>query len=128
MDLLPTYESHHTYGKSNSQLVCKLRMSINRLKQVARQWYFKLSLFLIKIRFIQSKSDYSLFTKGQGADCIAIVVYVDGIIIVGPNYSLIMCLKQTLDKAFKLKDMGDLKFFLGLEASCSDQGIILTER
>ena len=33
--------------------------------------------------------------------------------------------KLLLDQRFKLKDLGDLRYFLGLEVARSDQGIAL---
>lgn len=127
MNLILAYEPHHTFGSSNSPIMCKLHKSIYDLKQAARQWYSKLSLFLIKIWFIKSKSDYLLFTKGKGVDFIAVLVYADDIIVVGPNHSLITSLKENLDKQFRLKDMGNLKYFLGLELTRSNQWIVLIQ-
>ncbi|XP_071723000.1 uncharacterized mitochondrial protein AtMg00810-like [Rutidosis leptorrhynchoides] len=37
-------------------------------------------------------------------------------------------LKQTLHDHFKLKDLGDLKYFLGMEISRSDSGIVMNQR
>ena len=36
--------------------------------------------------------------------------------------------KVMLDDKFKLKDLGDLKYFLGLEVARSDKGIALCQR
>lgn len=44
----------------------------------------------------QSKSDYSLFTKGQGISFIALLVYVDDIITTGASKTNIDALKTSL--------------------------------
>lgn len=114
-------------GEYNQQLVCKLQKSIYGFKQASRQWYSKLSQFLLKFGFIPSKSDYSLFTKGEGLEFVSLLVYVDDIIIVGPTSSIIDSVKTFLHSQFNLKDLGDLRYFLGLEIVRLKDGIFLTQ-
>ena len=70
---------------------------------------------LLKFGFVQSKSDYSLFTKCSGASFLALLVYVDDIVITGPSSETIAALKLFLSNQFKLKDLDTLRCFLGLE-------------
>ncbi|GJV62160.1 ribonuclease H-like domain-containing protein [Tanacetum coccineum] len=65
--------------------VCKLNKSLYRLKRAPRQWNAKLTSALIECDFLRSKSDYSLFTKKFGDVFIALLVYVDNIIITQNN-------------------------------------------
>lgn len=67
--------------------------------------------------------NYTLFTKGSRSSFLALLVYVDGKIITGPSTNLIQSLKSDLHRRFKLNDLGDLKYFLGLEISISSHGI-----
>ena len=78
--------------------------------------------------YTQSKYDYTLFTKGTGSSFIAILVYVDDIVIASPDKTTINSAKIMLQQYFKLKDLGDLKFFLGLELSRSQVGIFMCQR
>ncbi|TXG73605.1 hypothetical protein EZV62_002184 [Acer yangbiense] len=55
-------------------------------------------------------------------------MYVDDIIITGPSLEVIAALKSFLLTQFKLKDLGCLKYFLGLEIANSQQGIVLSQR
>ena len=78
--------------------------------------------------FVQSKCDYSLFTKGSGSNFVALLVYADDIIITAPSQIHINSLKQFLQTQFKLKDLGTLKYFLGLEIARSHSGLVLSQR
>lgn len=113
---------------STVPLACKLNKSIYGLKQASRQWFFKLSSVLLSSGFTQSKADYSLFTKGKGSNFVALLVYVDDILIIGPSPDVINTVKDLLRSDFMLKDLGSAKYFLGLELSRSSQGIYLSQR
>ncbi|KAL5569566.1 hypothetical protein UlMin_026141 [Ulmus minor] len=128
MDVPLVYNSKGETISAKNKLVCRLHKSIYGLKQASRQWYSKFSQALLRFGFIQSKSDYSLFTKGKGSSFVALLVYVDDIIITSPNTHIIASLKTFLHDHFKLKDLGFLKYFLGLEIAKSSQGLILSQR
>ena len=106
--------------------VCKLQKSLYGLKQASHQWFAKLVTTLIAQNSTQSKSDYSLFIQRSGPNIILLVVYVDDILITGTNPTIIEALKTHLHTTLSIKDLGSLHFFLGMEASFSDKGIILT--
>lgn len=92
------------------------------------QWFHKFSGVLIADGFSQSKADYSLFTKGIGDTFIALLVYVDDILITGPSPIEIYKVKSLLCTQFMLKDLGDAKYFLGIEFSRSSKGIYMSQR
>lgn len=54
-----------------------------------------------------------------------ILVYVDDLLITGDNDSMINEAKGILHQQFKLKDLGELKYFLGIEVLRSTKGVIL---
>ncbi|CAN1342859.1 Retrovirus-related Pol polyprotein from transposon TNT 1-94 [Linum perenne] len=109
-------------------LVCKLNKSLYGLKQASRQWNFKLTEFLVQSGYVQSKCDYSLFTKSDNSLFIAVLVYVDDIIMTGNDESGIQILKTQLDQTFTIKDLGSLRYFLGLEIARSEKGINVCQR
>ncbi|CAN1780189.1 Retrovirus-related Pol polyprotein from transposon TNT 1-94 [Linum perenne] len=105
--------------------VCRLTKSLYGLKQASRQWFAKLTEALITIGYRQSNADYSLFTKGSGNDFTVILIYVDDLILAGSSMQEISAVKTYLDKAFQIKDLGALRYFLGLEVARSSTGIHL---
>jgi len=115
------------YTKAEGK-VCRLKRSLYGLKQASRQWNKEFTSFLLKQGFVQSKRDYSLFTKGSGFNFIAVLVYVDDVLITGENNPDIQLLKEALDKAFTIKDLGCMRYFLGIEVARSSAGTLLNQR
>ena len=114
---------------SKGELVCKLNKSLYGLKQTSRQWFSKFSTALVShLGFQQSKFDYSLFTKKAKVALIALLVYVDDVLISSDNKAVVEELKVMLDQKFKLKNLGELKYVLGLEVARSTQCINLCQR
>uniref|UniRef100_A0A2N9HJK3 Integrase catalytic domain-containing protein n=1 Tax=Fagus sylvatica TaxID=28930 RepID=A0A2N9HJK3_FAGSY len=97
-------------------------------EQASRQWFSKFSATLLNHGFIQSKADYSLFTRQDGSSFIALLVYVDDILIASSDAVAVQRLKLFLDAQFKLKDLGPVRYFLGLEIARSSQGISVSQR
>jgi len=85
-------------------LVCKLAKSLNGLCQASRQWTFKLSTILIDVGFVQSKSNYSLFTKRSST----VLTFVNDLILVGYDILEINKVKILLNQNFDIKDLGSL--------------------
>jgi hypothetical protein len=108
--------------------VYRLTKSLYGLKQASRQWFSKFSSTLLAHGFIQSKYDYSLFTKTVGHAFLALLVYVDDILIASNDVVSVTRLTTFLDHHFKLKDLGPAKYFLGLELARSAKGISLCQR
>ncbi|GJV57395.1 ribonuclease H-like domain-containing protein [Tanacetum coccineum] len=64
------------------------------LEEATRQWNAKLTSTLIENGFSQSKSDYSLYTKSDKGMFLALLVYVDDIIITVVDTDKGICLNQ----------------------------------
>jgi hypothetical protein len=57
-----------------------------------------------------------------------LLVYVDDIILAGTSIDEFNRIKKILDAQFKIKDLGVLKYFLGLEVAQSREGIHVSPR
>ncbi|GJQ93957.1 putative RNA-directed DNA polymerase [Tanacetum coccineum] len=112
----------------NEKKVCKLVKSLYGLKQAPRKWNEKLSSILFENGFVQSANDFSLFIKHDQGVILILLVYVDDIIVTGNNVDEINKFKQFLSSKFLIKDLGKLKYFLGIEVVDIPEGICLTQR
>lgn len=117
--------SGKTYPKNS---VCKLHKSLYGLKQASRQWNQKLSSVILGAGFQQAPSDHSLFVRNTSEVFLAILVYVDDILFVGSDESAVDAFKDILKAAFKLRDLGPAKYFLGFEIARSATGIAINQR
>ncbi|CAM8970229.1 unnamed protein product [Rhodiola kirilowii] len=109
-------------------MVCKLNKSLYGLKQAPRQWFTKLAEFLFAYGFIQSPNDHSLFTLKRDHEFIILLIYVDDIVITGTSNSIISDIKKAIHTKFRIKDLGLLKYFLGIEVARSSTGIFINQR
>ncbi|KAI9176776.1 hypothetical protein LWI28_007083 [Acer negundo] len=113
-------------GEDN--LVCRLHKSLYGLKQASRQWFAKFSEAICSTGFVQSWADCSLFTKTKGKLFTNLLIYVDDILITGNDFVSIAATKKFLHSHFNCKDLGNLKYFLGIEVSTSKKGIYISQR
>lgn len=84
------------YTKAQPGQVCKLVKSLYGLKQASREWNHEFSRVLLAQGFTQSPHDHCLFIRGAGDQFVGILVFVDDVLLTGPNDTLIDELKSTL--------------------------------
>ncbi|XP_042952178.1 uncharacterized mitochondrial protein AtMg00810-like [Carya illinoinensis] len=116
------------FASPNDPRVCKLKKSLYGLKQASRQWFSKLSTSLIQFGFSQGKSDSSLFIKQTANSFMVLLIYVDDVILASDSLEQIAIVKKYLHDSFTIKDLGELKYFLGIEVARSKKGISLCQR
>ena len=107
--------------------VCRFHKSLYGLKQAPRAWYTRLSDFLLSIGFRASKIDTSLFILSDGSNIFYLLVYVDDILLTGNNSAMLHHLIQLLSFEFKLRDLGVVHYFLGIEVQFTGMGLMLRQ-
>ena len=108
---------------SNPSLVCRLKKSLYWLKQSPKAWYVKIDGFLLSLSFVQCKSDPNVYLKLIHGSLMIIVLYVDDLLITGSSKKEIASLKDEMNRAFSMTDLGLLSQFLGLEIAQFQNGI-----
>lgn len=73
-------------------------------------------------------ADPSLFTKEEKGMFIALTVYIDDVILASNNMNAITEIKKYLHDCFSIKDLGKLKFILGIEIERNRNGIHMYQR
>ena len=108
--------------------VCRLRKSLYGLKKSHRAWFGQFIQAVEKFGLQKSKSNHFVFYQNSSSSIILLVVYMDDIVINGSDSTGIPSLKSFLHGHFHTKDLGMLKYFLGVEVMRSKHGIFLSQR
>ena len=101
--------------QGKEEFVCKLNKSIYGLKQSPRCWNSTLDTYLKEMQFTQTASDPCIYFQKNGKDTMFIGVYVDDIILAAKNEKQLKQVKEKLSSKFDIKDLGELKYFLGMK-------------
>jgi histone deacetylase 1/2 len=96
-------------------LVCRLKKASYGLKQAPRAWLDKIGQYFVTSGFQTSNANFSLYVKKTIHTIVVIVIYVDDLIITRDSDVDIFDLKKLLKQKFEMKDLGELRYFLGIE-------------
>lgn len=98
-------------------VVCHLKKALYGLRQAPRAWHLTLKAELAKLGFIPSEADPALFTSKRDGGRLYLLVYVDDILVAGARLDDVTGVKTEICATFEARDMGEARFFLGLEIS-----------
>ena len=105
--------------------VCKLQRCLYGLKQSPREWYARLTNYLLPYGFAISIFDPCVLIHESGN--LFIAIYVDDISIFGPSDSLTERIISALQTEFEVKDLGQLHWLLGIKIEFTDSAITLSQ-
>lgn len=105
--------------------VCQLKKSLYGLKQAGRQWNIKLDSTLKSFGLNKSKLDPCIYYNEDSS--LIVAIYVDDLLIFWRCNSKLIRLKDALNKAFKMKDMGKAKVCLNININQSKGKIELDQ-
>lgn len=108
--------------------VCRLRKALYGLKQAPRAWFERFRSVILTAGFIECDTDYAMFTRSSPQGLAILLLYVDDMIITGDDQATIASLQHHLQQQFEMKDLGPLRYFLGLEIARSPRGILVSQQ
>lgn len=123
-------EGYQVKSKTGEKLVFKLKKSLYGLKQSGRNWNNRLHCNLIEQGFVQSLVDPCVYTKHSSEQPIShniIIVWVDDLILASNSEIFLKNVKSHLNKSFKMKDLGEISWFLGIEFNRTEQSISMCQ-
>ena len=108
---------------------CRLKKSFYGLKKSPRAWFDRFAKFVNLQGYVQSQVDLTMFYKHSSERRVTIlIVYVDDIILTKDDVVELDRLKKALACEFEIKDLGPLKYFLGMEFARSKKGIFFLSK
>ncbi|GKV28149.1 hypothetical protein SLEP1_g37236 [Rubroshorea leprosula] len=109
--------------------------SVHSLLAIVALWRWKLFQMDVKNAFLNGDLEEEVYMKPPpwlnhppnktARGVVLLLLYVDDMIITGDDVASVEELKQSLSQKFKMKDLGVLRYFLGLEVTSSDDGYLL---
>lgn len=111
------------FSNQGESQVCRLLRSLYGLKQTSRQWNSKFFESMTKAGFLNR----SMITKNDDKNIMMLLVYVDDVVITRNNESF-RKLNVYLHFIFQMRDLGILKYILGIEIARAKTGICLSQR
>lgn len=98
------------------------------MKQAPRAWYSRIDEHLVSLGFVKSLSESTLYVKHKGADTLIISLYVDDLLIMGSNSTLVEKFKQEMMDVFEMTDLGLMTFFLGMEIKQAEHEVFICQK
>ena len=112
---------------SGENMVCKLKKTINGLKQSLRALFDKFNHIITEVGFQKCYSDHSVFIHKTSCGTVTFAVYVDDILLSRSNVDGIKKAKEYLKTQFVIKDMSMPRYFFRIEIAHSKHRVILAQ-
>ncbi|CAN0034543.1 unnamed protein product [Sphacelaria rigidula] len=107
----PGFEKKNSRGQP---FIMKLHKSIYGLRQSPKAWNSTIDGDLRALGFEPTVTDACVYVKGSGDDYIMLTLYMDDLLITGPNSEIVAKLRKALMDKFSMTDFGDGTEILGI--------------
>ncbi|KAD4385676.1 hypothetical protein E3N88_25845 [Mikania micrantha] len=113
--------------QGNEKMVYKLSKALYGLRQAPRAWNVKLDKVLKELGFMKCKHEQAVYILHKSDTTLIIGVYVDDIIVTGPDENHVNEFKNKMKLVFEMSDLGQLSYYLGIEVDQQKNGITLKQ-
>lgn len=100
---------------TNAGKICKLKRSIYGLRQAAESWNILFDEVIVDFGFIKNEEYYCLYYKSSRSFIVFLILYVDGILLIRNDVSMLSAVKESLNDKFSMKDLGEGVYILGIK-------------
>jgi len=85
------------------------------LKQAGREWYLHFYDTMLELGFARCQPKHAVFYRYKDKDALIVAVDIDDLTMVGNMHQVISMFKEQLSCKFKIKDLGELCWLLGIK-------------
>ncbi|PNX61228.1 putative LRR receptor-like protein kinase, partial [Trifolium pratense] len=96
--------------KEHEDKVYLLKKALYGLKQAPRAWYSRIDEYLMKLGFVKSLSESTLYIKGDQTNFLVISLYVDDLLVTGSSAEFIQQFKDDMKQVFEMSDLGEMSY------------------
>eukprot|EP00253_Pinus_taeda_P003125 PITA_03125 len=104
-----------------------LKKALYGLKQAPCTWYNRIDAYLLDNGFKKCDDEPTLYIKESEGNILIVILYIDDLIFIDSDDFLIADFKQVMKSEFEMTDLGLLKYFLGIEAKETKNGIFISQ-
>jgi hypothetical protein len=95
--------------------ICKLQKSIYGLKQASQSWNLYFDEMVKGFSFIKNVEEHCVYKKVSGSAVVFLGLYMDGILLIENDISMMQVVKSLLRISFSMKDLGEVAYILGIK-------------
>src|SRR6266542_6817782 len=99
----------------DARKVYKLQRSIYGLKQASRSWNIRFDEVVKGFGFIKNCEEACVYKNESGSSKAFLILYVDDILLIGNDEKFLNIIKESLQKSFAMKDLGEVAYILGIK-------------
>jgi hypothetical protein len=99
----------------HAEKICKLQKSIYGLKQASQSWNLRFDKAVKGFGFIKNVEELYVYKKVSESTLVFLVLYMDDILLIGNDISMMETVKSSLKKSFLMKDLEEVTYIFAIK-------------